>query len=156
MAGRSLTRAAEALFGGVVRLVTRRGLGSRRSGARLVRRTLRLSWLGLRLFGLERSLEIFGAAAVAVSTTQALQHVGIEEIDDLVQGEARRMLLSAACKERAVTAWFLLKLRGEAPRLVIGLQRHPFRAHAWVQHGGRILTDTPEHCEFYVPVAELP
>ena len=60
-----------------------------------------------------------------------------------------------ACKERAMTGFYLFgALLGESPRLVVGMQRYPFSAHAWVTLNNEVFTDDPEHCELFEPVAE--
>jgi hypothetical protein len=147
-------RFAVALVHRIARRLGRTAARCRSAGAaaRLARQTLRASWLALRLLGFEQSLEVFRLAA---AQTPEWKHSDGLGLDELIQSQASRMLLTVACKERSVAAWFLLQLQGAAPQLVIGLQRHPFRAHAWVQCAGQILTDNPEHCEFFVPVAVI-
>jgi hypothetical protein len=118
------------------------------------RNLLRLSWGLLRVFGLSRSVHLLRSATDERPATGPLGC--LDDLSELIQAEAGRMLLPVACKERSLTGFFLLRSLGwPGPRVIIGLQRHPFRAHAWVDCRGRVLTDHPEHCAFYVPVAEL-
>jgi hypothetical protein len=148
-------RVAGALVRRIARRLGRKAARCRSAvgAARLTRQTLRASWLSLRLLGLEQTLEAFRLAAAESPVRQHAEELAVQ--DELIQSQAGRMLLTVACKERSVAAWFLLQLQRAAPQLVIGLQRHPFRAHAWVECGGQVLTDNPEHCEFYVPVAVI-
>jgi hypothetical protein len=151
-----LHNAGEAAATGCLRQLKRRcqNAGSRRALARRTRALLRVSWGLLRVFGLSRSLQLFRNATDDPRATGPQGR--LDELDELIQTEAGRMLLPIACKERSLAAFFLLRSLGwPHPRVIIGLQRHPFRAHAWVDCQGRVLTDHSEHCAFYVPVAEL-
>ena len=42
--------------------------------------------------------------------------------------------------------------RGYYPDLVIGVRMYPFRAHAWVQAGDRVLNDTVDNVAPYTPI----
>jgi hypothetical protein len=51
------------------------------------------------------------------------------------------------CLQRSAATTCLLRHHGEPARLVIGAQRMPFRAHAWVEVDGHVVNDktyTPE------------
>jgi len=53
----------------------------------------------------------------------------------------------ALCLQRSAVTAFLLKQRGVAAQLVIGIQHMPFKAHAWVEVDGSVVNDhayTPE------------
>jgi hypothetical protein len=50
------------------------------------------------------------------------------------------------CLQRSAVATRLLRKNGAAATMVIGVQHLPFRAHAWVELGGRCVNDKP-----YVP-----
>ena len=64
------------------------------------------------------------------------------------------MLVNPECKERAVAAWHLLRTRHGVPaRLVVGTRPYPFEAHAWVECGGRFVTDDEDRCTLFTPVA---
>src|SRR5437879_9731396 len=55
----------------------------------------------------------------------------------------------ALCLQRsAATAW-LLKKHGVAAQMVIGAQRIPFKAHAWVEVDGLVVNDKPYMQEMY-------
>jgi len=53
------------------------------------------------------------------------------------------------CLERSAVTTCLLRQRGIAAKLVIGAQQKPFRAHAWVEVGGRVVNDKPYVREMY-------
>jgi hypothetical protein len=53
----------------------------------------------------------------------------------------------ALCLQRSAAAACLLKRHGVPAQMVIGAQRMPFKAHAWVEVHGRVVNDksyTPE------------
>jgi transglutaminase superfamily protein len=54
-----------------------------------------------------------------------------------------------SCLQRSAVATCLLRRRGIAADLVIGAQRLPFRAHAWVEVDGRVVNDRPYVSELY-------
>lgn len=45
------------------------------------------------------------------------------------------------CLERSAVLIQMLRARGVAAKMVIGMQRLPFRAHAWIEIDGDILND---------------
>jgi hypothetical protein len=53
------------------------------------------------------------------------------------------------CLQRSATTAFLLKRNGVKAELVIGTQQMPFKAHAWVEIGGRVVNDKPYTPEMY-------
>ena len=53
------------------------------------------------------------------------------------------------CLQRSAVATCLLKDRGIPAQLVIGAQHTPFRAHAWVEVGGRVVNDNSYTNEIY-------
>lgn len=55
----------------------------------------------------------------------------------------------ALCLQRSAAAACLLKRRGFAAELVIGAQRMPFKAHAWVEIDGEVVNDKPYTAELY-------
>jgi len=55
----------------------------------------------------------------------------------------------ALCLQRSAAAACLLKKYGVPAQLVIGAQQIPFKAHAWVEVGGRVVNDKPYTQEMY-------
>jgi hypothetical protein len=53
------------------------------------------------------------------------------------------------CLQRSATAALLLKKGGVNAQMVIGTQQMPFKAHAWVEVGGRVVNDKPYTPEMY-------
>jgi hypothetical protein len=59
------------------------------------------------------------------------------------------------CLPRSLALYRFLLLSGLAPAHLIGVQRQPFQAHAWVECDGRIVCDTKERVECYSVIARL-
>ena len=55
----------------------------------------------------------------------------------------------ALCLQRSAATACLLKKFGVPAQLVIGAQQMPFKAHAWVEVGGRVVNDKPYTPETY-------
>lgn len=53
------------------------------------------------------------------------------------------------CLQRSAAAACLLKRHGVPAHMMIGVQRMPFKAHAWVEVDGRVVNDKPYVREIY-------
>lgn len=53
------------------------------------------------------------------------------------------------CLQRSAATTCLLRLHGIPAQMVIGAQRIPFKAHAWVEVEGRVVNDKPYVHELY-------
>ena len=53
------------------------------------------------------------------------------------------------CLQRSAATACLLKKHGVKVQMVIGTQQMPFKAHAWVEAGGRVVNDKPYTSEMY-------
>ncbi len=53
------------------------------------------------------------------------------------------------CLQRSAVTTCLLRHCGVAAQMVIGVQQIPFRAHAWVEADGRVVSDKPYMREMY-------
>jgi hypothetical protein len=56
------------------------------------------------------------------------------------------------CLQRSAATACLLKRHGIPAQMVIGAQRIPFKAHAWVEVEGRVVNDKPYMSEMYAIV----
>lgn len=113
---------------------------------------LKLAWLSLRMIGWKRSITLW--CVPRRGTCTAVHDHVISEIDQVVRdAAAAQILLPAACKERAIVAAYLLRQSGLDAMLIVGIERHPFAAHAWVECDRRTVTDDAAHCEMYTPLA---
>ncbi len=55
----------------------------------------------------------------------------------------------ALCLQRSAATACLLKRYGVPAQMVIGAKQMPFKAHAWVEVGGRVVNDKPYMPEIY-------
>jgi hypothetical protein len=53
------------------------------------------------------------------------------------------------CLQRSAATTCLLRQAGVPAQMVIGVQQLPFKAHAWVEVGGRVVGDKPYVAEVY-------
>jgi hypothetical protein len=53
------------------------------------------------------------------------------------------------CLQRSAATACLLKRNGVPAVFVLGAQQLPFKAHAWVEVGGRVVNDKPYTAEIY-------
>jgi hypothetical protein len=117
-------------------------------------RLLRQAWFSLRLFGWRGSIERWRALSSTTLPRPARCQELIEGIDAAVrEAAARSIVFPAACKERALVGYYLLRQHGLPAVLVVGMQHYPFQAHAWVEIYRRVVTDDAEHCAGFTPVA---
>jgi hypothetical protein len=55
----------------------------------------------------------------------------------------------ARCLQRSAATACLLRKYGVPAKMVIGIQQMPFKAHAWVEVGDRVVNDKPYTPEMY-------
>jgi hypothetical protein len=72
---------------------------------------------------------------------------------DLAVRDAAARLPFVDCKERALSAWFLLCCGGIPATLVVGIHWYPLAGHCWCEVGPRKLTDFEDRCGTYQQVA---
>jgi hypothetical protein len=73
------------------------------------------------------------------------------------EAAASQLFLPVVCKERALVGYQILRVFYRLPAdLIVGIDRHPFQLHAWVECEGRIITDDRAHCETFIPVVSYP
>lgn len=72
-----------------------------------------------------------------------------EEVSSAINLASIWFLREVRCLERSAATTCLLRSLGIAAELVIGAQRLPFRAHAWVEVGGSVVNDRPYTPEMY-------
>jgi hypothetical protein len=130
------------------------GLPTLRATGRLLRR----AWFSLRMFGWCGSIERWRSYAPAAQRAPLEPDQRRELIDGIhavvCAAAASTIVFAAACKERALAAYYLLRVvHGLPAELVIGVEHYPFGAHAWVEIDGRVVSDDQEHCARFVPVA---
>lgn len=131
------------------------GLGLRREA---VRRLLALIWISLRVLGWSATVALLrGLPRRRVEVEPGDCAAVVDAVDRLVrEAAAATFFLPAACKERALVGYRILEgWYGLPAAIVVGVQRQPFIAHAWVECEDRVVTDDPERCEPFTPVLRI-
>lgn len=102
-----------------------------------------LLWVDVlsRVIGLRRTLAFLRRVTPATTAWSGQ--------DELIDATAHRVSLAAAfyprralCLEQSLTLFVLLRRRGVAAELRLGVQPRPFYAHAWVEAGGRPVSES--------------
>ncbi len=98
--------------------------------------------VALRVLGFARTLRI-----VRFFAGERALPVG----DELIEGTLHNILVATAfypgrslCLEQAITGYGLLRRRGAAVQIRLGVQPYPFNAHAWLEFNGKPVTESPE------------
>jgi hypothetical protein len=73
----------------------------------------------------------------------------LQHIVDAVHSACTWYPKHALCLQRSAVTTCLLRDSGIPAHMVIGAQRLPFKAHAWVEVDGRVVNDKPETCAMY-------
>lgn len=76
----------------------------------------------------------------------------LEAIDHAVRQRASRSFIGVECKERSLACLALARENGIAAEMIVGVTHNPLQAHVWVEAGGRVISDNPEHCRPFEPV----
>ncbi len=116
---------------------------------------LSFSWLSFRLIGWNRTISCWQRSPYPDNKLEQPNAKEIISTVDRIIGEAaaKKLLFPIACKERALVGYYLLRnFYGLPASLVVGIDRHPFQLHAWVDCEGEVVTDDPAHCQPFTPV----
>ncbi len=118
---------------------------------------LSFGWLSFRLIGWNRTISCWQRSPYSDNKLEQPNAKEIIKTVDRIIGAAaaKKLLLPIACKERALVGYYLLRnFYGLPASLVVGIDRHPFQLHAWVQCEGEVVTDDPAHCQPFTPVVK--
>ena len=102
--------------------------------------------LGMRLLGLRRLHGTLAGLAPAPGPAAAGGSAGLSQaraVATLVQRAARHSPLGSTCLTRSLVLWWLLRRRGIAGEVCMGVAKEAaqFQAHAWVEYQGTVLND---------------
>jgi hypothetical protein len=117
--------------------------------------TLVFAVLALRALGLRRSLAMARrlgrrVPALFVPTQEYLAGV-VRKVDTAAAFFPGRAL----CLEQSLALYVVLRWTGVGVRFVLGVQPHPFEAHAWVEHQGAPVGETYDRVGKFVPFQGL-
>ena len=104
---------------------------------------------------------VHGAAASpapAVLAEEAPLDARVERLALAVSRAGDYGVFRPLCLVRAVALSRLLErrgIRGSRIRIGVRIRRGRFGAHAWVEYGGRVIGDSPEHVESFAELADV-
>lgn len=110
----------------------------------------------LKLFGFARTLQWVRAPTVRRQRDDAECAAIIADTQQAVATAAALFPGRAMCLEQSLTLLYYLRRAGVDAHLRLGVQPHPFGAHAWVEFGTEPVNDFVEHIGHYLPLPELP
>jgi Transglutaminase-like superfamily len=113
-----------------------------------------LSFLGTKLFGLDRTARAFthiGRLRRRLPGIRRFHQAG--EVARQVTGGLRFIPLPIECLDQALVTWYALNVHGHGARLRIGMKLSPVAGHAWVVCGDESFVQIPGLEDFTV-VAE--
>jgi hypothetical protein len=76
-------------------------------------------------------------------------------VNDAIDSAAIWYPRTVQCLPRSAVATWLLRRRGVAAVMVIGVRKMPFYAHAWVEVDGRVVNDVPKVQTLYPAIDRL-
>jgi hypothetical protein len=77
----------------------------------------------------------------------------VHTIDRAVRDAAAKHIFKVECKERALCCWALLRSAGLPASVVVGIDLFPLAGHCWCESGPYTLSDEPDRCAEFTPVA---
>ncbi len=117
-----------------------------------------LFWLGLHAVGLKRTRAFIEGAPLGAASDGAPPAAQARALGDLVNLAARRGPFRANCLTRSLVLQWLLRRRGIASQLRIGVRRPrgALDAHAWVEYAGVPVNDRADVARDYAVFGQLP
>jgi hypothetical protein len=108
---------------------------------------------GIRVFGLRR-FHSYLHRAVSVES-KVISQTQIQRTSELINLAARHGIFQATCLTRSLLLEWMLRRRGVAAEMRIGVRLNGGRldAHAWVEHAGIPVNDRPDVAERFRPFA---
>lgn len=108
---------------------------------------LTTTWVGLRLLGFRRWKGLIVSLTRDPISNLSVIDVGLADsaraVAHIEHTVARHLFFKTNCLERSLALWWLLRKRGIAAEVRIGVRKNEKRleAHAWVDFGGVVLND---------------
>ena len=114
----------------------------------------------LRCLGVRRTYRLLGgpvASAAVASTVPLAAQASAKRLAQLVDIASRRGPYNATCLRQSLVLWWLLRRRGLAAELRIGVAKEgeQVRAHAWVELAGRVINDRATVANDYAVYEDL-
>lgn len=127
-----------------------------RALARRLAALLPLIDLSLRLFGFQRTWGWLARRAPVPGEAWVVDAITADRLAWLARAIGARSPWPTTCLRQALALWWLLRRRGHAAQLKIGVIRRdsPFQAHAWVELDGVALDPEVPAGAVFPPLAE--
>jgi hypothetical protein len=109
--------------------------------------------LALAICGFERARRLLLAWSGSVPPTEADLSL-VQRTEHAVALAAALFPGRALCLEQSLALHALLRRAGVDSRLRLGVQPHPFAAHAWVEVAGEPVNDVLEHTSHFTPLPD--
>jgi hypothetical protein len=115
------------------------------------------------IFAIKAALRIGGFAGVtnwircrvqSLPATTAVTEEAVTATESAVATAAALYPGRALCLEQSLVLYYMLRRQGVPVRFRMGVQAHPFAAHAWVEYRGQVLNDIPEHLKAFAPLVD--
>lgn len=118
---------------------------------------LPLARLALRTWGFQRcyaaGLRLSRPSARFAQDAEAARQAAQSLAEIVTRANTRYALRRETCLPESTALWWMLRRRGLPAELRLGVRTTlgHFEAHAWVEHGGRVLNDVPDIARIYAP-----
>jgi len=118
---------------------------------------------GLMIFAVKAALKAYGFGRTMrwvrrrIEGVPVLDEVHVEAVTATELAVALAAALypgRARCLEQSLVLYYLLCRTGVPVEFRLGVQPHPFLAHAWVQYRGEPINDVPEHVKRFAPLPD--
>jgi hypothetical protein len=113
------------------------------------------AYLSVRTIGSGNTVRLWGRSAGSKRSGKKGRDFDAMRISDQVRARAARSLLPLDCKERALTAWIVLRFAGANSKFNIGITLYPFAGHCWCSLGDCIVADDEERCKTFTSLFDL-
>jgi Transglutaminase-like superfamily/Coenzyme PQQ synthesis protein D (PqqD) len=97
----------------------------------------------------------FGSSEKEGGSSLIRDEATVKSICSPVRAAFRWYRPGAACMQRAMTTFWFLRRRGIQAALCLGVRRHPFGSHVWVEFNEKVLDDAQRVRETYQTIARL-
>jgi hypothetical protein len=116
----------------------------------------------LLILGVKLSLKVFGFARTQRWIRRRAESMPVRPVSGSEVAPVEHSVAMAAavypgralCLEQSLVLYYLLRCGGAHAHFRIGVQPHPFLAHAWVEFAGRPINDVPEHVRWFAPLPD--
>ena len=113
--------------------------------------------MGLRIWGFRRVYVAVGETSrqIQAESAHSLSDADIVRLVRMVNVAANRGIVRVTCLRKSLAIWWLLRRRGVASEIQIGVRREQdlFMAHAWVERDGLVLNDRADIAQSFAVLA---